>query len=341
MKKTIPKAIEPSSGASRGRRWRTFGYVLLISASLMLLGTSAIHRMNRSPTPTNVPWEITAILQLLAFGLAVSGVKSLKHGKQIAVQSAEDILARDLRAPVVYLRSFQDDPLTARGTLDPAIGAGVLVVAGLFEQLNRLGGLTSEEEQLGEALREVGPFVAIGKPGEPLPQLGAARTYMANDEWQDKVRDLMERAALIVLRAGTTEGIGWEIKTALESASPQRAIILLPFDQKQYEIFRTRTEGYLKLRLPDYPRKWWNPAAGSVRAILYFDSDRRPHFQAVKLRFGALNLVPAFHTVLQPAFEQLHLKVAPPVQRLRNIMIIFVFSVVGLFILGLVAITFI
>jgi len=61
--------------------------------------------------------------------------------------------AADTRAPVVYLRSFHFDKRLARRPL--AIG--------------RVVSIYTEEEQLVQAAREVGPIVALGRPGERLP----------------------------------------------------------------------------------------------------------------------------------------------------------------------------
>ena len=60
-------------------------------------------------------------------------------------------------APVLYLRSFADDGCAAR----------------------RYGALT-EEEQLAKALAWVGPLLAVGRPGEVLPHVGAQRIYVAD-----------------------------------------------------------------------------------------------------------------------------------------------------------------
>ena len=57
----------------------------------------------------------------------------------------------------------------------------------------------TEEEQLAEAMKDVGPFVAIGRPGEALPELGAGRPYASHAEWQDQVGQLISKAQLVVL----------------------------------------------------------------------------------------------------------------------------------------------
>ena len=72
---------------------------------------------------------------------------------------------------------------------------------------------------MAEILAHVGPVVAIGKPGEPLPELGAARLYVADDQWQAKVIELMGKAALVVIRLGASPGLLWEIEQSLAQAA--------------------------------------------------------------------------------------------------------------------------
>jgi hypothetical protein len=50
-----------------------------------------------------------------------------------------------------------------------------------------LSGLT-QEEQLVEALKPAGPVVAVGRPGERLPPVGARRIYLVDDESANPAR---------------------------------------------------------------------------------------------------------------------------------------------------------
>ena len=42
----------------------------------------------------------------------------------------------------------------------------------------------------------VGPVLAIGRPGEKLAHLGAARLYVSDDDWQNVAHRLMASAQL-------------------------------------------------------------------------------------------------------------------------------------------------
>lgn len=45
----------------------------------------------------------------------------------------------------------------------------------------------TEEEELAAVMNEIGPFVAIGCPGEELPELGAYRIYVQREDWREEV----------------------------------------------------------------------------------------------------------------------------------------------------------
>ena len=62
-----------------------------------------------------------------------------------------------------------------------------------------------------------GPFVAIGEPGERLPDLGAARAYFSDHEWQAAVLDWIGRARTIVIIVGKTRWVTWELQRVIAS----------------------------------------------------------------------------------------------------------------------------
>lgn len=84
------------------------------------------------------------------------------------------------------------------------------------------------EENLKAVVAPIGPFVAIGAPGEPLPQLGAARAYFTNDTWQSEVIEWMNVAQLIVVVAGPTRSLRWELDTILNRNAWAKLLILMP-----------------------------------------------------------------------------------------------------------------
>jgi hypothetical protein len=92
----------------------------------------------------------------------------------------------------------------------------------------RYGTKKRSEELVVDLLSPQGPVVAIGRPGEKVPRLGAARLYVG-DNWKDVVRSLMERSQLIVMFAGTTPGFAWEIAEVFKKAPFVPTVLLLPY----------------------------------------------------------------------------------------------------------------
>jgi hypothetical protein len=91
-----------------------------------------------------------------------------------------------------------------------------------------LRGRTRLEAAIADEIARLGPFVAIGRPGEVLPQLGAARAYFSDDEWQAAVADWIARARLIVVIAGTTPWVRWELGEIARAGQVGRLLVLLP-----------------------------------------------------------------------------------------------------------------
>lgn len=70
--------------------------------------------------------------------------------------------------------------------------------------------------------------MAVGKPGETLPPLGAERVYLGDDDWQGVVRDLIAKSDPIILIAGTTPWVRWELASILGQSRLERAVIVFP-----------------------------------------------------------------------------------------------------------------
>jgi hypothetical protein len=189
-----------------------------------------------------------------AFFKAVRRVRRL--GKRYAAMryttvDAQERLLRDARPPVLYLRSFleefPDDPLRAD--------------------------LMTDEELLDHVLKGTGPMIAIGRPGEPLPPLGASRFYLPDEEWQGAVKDLMRRARIILIKPGLAHNLAWEIETAAALAAPEKLLFPLLDDSVRdrhfYKGFRNIILEKMKVSLPE--------EVG--RAIfLCFREDKTPYF---------------------------------------------------------------
>jgi hypothetical protein len=167
---------------------------------------------------------LAALVLNLGTGLGIRLV--WRRAQRLAAVDANERLKHDPRAPVLYLRSFQDDsaPLgtgadmlfQVRSSAPSAKPEEGGALARAWRRITK-GPVTSTggrlEELLASQVRGVGPFVAIGAPTEPLPELGAARAYFSNDTWQSAIIRWVDLAGLIITVIGPTKWIRWELDT--------------------------------------------------------------------------------------------------------------------------------
>jgi len=85
--------------------------------------------------------------------------------------------------------------------------------------------VTRPEQILARELRRCGPVIAIGRPDERLPELGAARIYASNDRWRDKIADVAHVSQLVVCATGTSEGLAWELSHMIATEPPEKLVL--------------------------------------------------------------------------------------------------------------------
>jgi hypothetical protein len=221
------------------------------------------------------------ILALAGIGTAlfVTARLAYNEGRQNVLVAEAARSAEDPRSPVLYLRPFRDDPAGSREL--PSAGGLVFWV---FPA-------RSEEDLFARALAKVGPFLAIGEPGQPFRQIGAARFDVRAETWQEMVSALLRRARLVVLRCGDSEGFWWEAELALRTLEPRRLVLLIPFDRDDYERFCTRAQPHVPAPLPPFPESVHERLAGTAWGALYF----RPDWQAKWAIFTAQPGTMAYH----------------------------------------------
>jgi hypothetical protein len=169
--------------------------------------------------------------------------------------------------------------------------------------------LTTEEEQLRDALQPFGDLVAIGKPGESLPTPGAAKQYAADDEWKGIVTDKMKKAPLVVIKAGSSEGLRWELREAIRILDPKRLLILInSMKKKEYQNFKQFADQILEVKFPTFEEI---QRFGKVLGFLQFSEKWKPDFLRLRLpflRFGSKPQRRLFTYTLRPIFEKFNLE---------------------------------
>jgi hypothetical protein len=204
----------------------SIGYPLrLVGRTLLVVGVISAILMTGFLRSAKIIEEIGLFSLIICYALATLlsflGLYLNHTGKKLTAKTAEEEMSKDTRNPVLYLRSFIDDVVAAK-----VVKRSPLERIWLPQHLTL--SVVTEEELIAIELSRIGPCVAVGSPGEKLPPLGMKRMYFDHDEWEEGVRQLMLRAELIVMRAGSTPGFLWELKTAVDSVSPKKLLILIP-----------------------------------------------------------------------------------------------------------------
>jgi hypothetical protein len=236
--------------------------------------------------------------------MATFGLFLYNRGRKVSSPSASKVLDHDTRAPVLYLRSFLDDDVASSPSPARNIGGAQVFTTA-----------ATQEEQVAAVLSSAGPVVAVGRPGESLPELGATRLYFQDNEWRDEVSALMQRARLIVIRAGSSENLLWEIMTAVRMNRPQQSIFLIPLEPSKYDQFTALAGSLLPHGLPPWPSGFFPSktppelANLDIKAVVHFDSDwhgtlnvLRPTKASTR---GARPLEKTFAEAIQPVFRTL------------------------------------
>ena len=267
-------------GSVRASRRRRRGVLVkLIAANVLLICMAVAMLQDAGALDTLVEryWPL-ALAALAAFVLAARwGFRTLRSGWKYDAPTAGEILAADPRPPVVYLRPFDADAQVLPATRGAARLTGWLNYAASV----------SPEQELALILARVGPVIAIGRPGERLPELGAARRYVSDDEWQEVIRGLITEAALVVIRAGDTPNLWWELEHAVRAAARRVVIVALgplpEFDRRFAQAFGVPRRG-------PQPRPWpavhllklLFPLSQHMGRIISFDAHGLPHEDALR-----------------------------------------------------------
>ena len=165
----------------------------------------------------------------------------INTGRRLMKAGAEMPLTGNAKRSVVYLRMFSTD------SRDPPVIPSRNYLRAVMTSTN--------EAQFRVACRDIGSFIAVGRPGDRLEPLGADRIYLPpSANWQDAVIELIEAAELVIVRAGASDGrsdqsqggLLWEISSVVAHVPPEKILIFLPYPARRSE--RKRNAAYQAFR---------------------------------------------------------------------------------------------
>ncbi len=243
----------------KGRAWQSLALILsLLALTGVYLGALAsigfaiefVRYIATSVAPR-------ALLPLIA-GIVFVGfaVRAARAGQLALHPTAQELLDLDDRPPVVLLRSFEDDDLKFEEEKVSLAGIvyshdyprAMKFAKGFAQFVNEVvrfellptdfgewvqKDMSPFESRMEKHLREFGPVVAIGKPGEDREVRGASRDYLTDEDWKTHVRGWLEKARLIVAIGGQSEGLRWELEQILKEGFADKLVILLPPKKKR------------------------------------------------------------------------------------------------------------
>ena len=238
---------ERNTVVAQVRQNKTFGLALRVFA--IIAGFAVLFLIMY--LKEELGWRINHLAAL--FAPFVVGSIFWSWGSRHLAPLADEVLASDARPPVLYLRSFANENFVVEA-----------------------------EQSLAEMFESVGPFVAIGAPGERLPPLGAARLYLEDDNWKSKVQELLNRAGFVLIYGGSTKGLGWEIGQVVRMAHPSKVVIMVPNSPETYESFRIIASNAADIFLPPFPGKdMLKYASTGLAGFISFDDNWGPYFKSL------------------------------------------------------------
>ncbi|MEU6561967.1 hypothetical protein [Nocardia nova] len=263
-----PADVEQSP--RRGRWYDTLGWVAITLGGAGFGFAAQDDADTTSTMPTTWIWVASVVL-------TVAGAWAVLRGRRHLMPVLDSLRGLPGNERIVlFLREFKDDPAFHR-----SIGTRFLWLRAIFTgQPLTAADLHTEEQQIATAVASFGRMVALGNPSDSLPPLGVERAYAADATWRGEVLAALGRAELVVLAAGSSRNLAWEVERIIERGVPTRLVLTVGHDREKYERFRWALGGYFPRGLPEYPTPGLRQRvlkSYSVRAVIWFDEDWTPH----------------------------------------------------------------
>ena len=162
--------------------------------------------------------ELETVAKLLAGFAAVVWLAATitNLGRRFAATAIAEMRQVDRRKPLFLIRSFRDDMTTIARPLSWR------AFLGGFQMRLTL------EETVVNALWRFGPVITIGRPGDRLRPLGAAREYLGEDEWRPRVHEYLTESQALVTILGATLNLTWEYERVAEHKLAGRLMAIVP-----------------------------------------------------------------------------------------------------------------
>ena len=242
----------------------------VVGALLILLGIVLL----RAATSAGLAGGDKFIAILVGLVCSVAGVWLYRFSRKLTAKTWEDVARRDLRPPILYLRSFVKDKAGQRASMQAGWKKLIYLVTAV--PVNQ----TTQDEQMQLGFADIGPLQAVARPGAVLKPVGLPIIRIKDTDWKRKVSGLMHRAGLVVVRVGgDTDGLNWEIAQVFKETAITRILFLLPPSQEEYQAFAVKLRPVIEKELPEYKV---SADVGGFSGLLYFTANGAPMIEGVK-----------------------------------------------------------
>jgi hypothetical protein len=75
--------------------------------------------------------------------------------------------------------------------------------------------------------------------------------YFGDEDWQDAIKRWLSECAAVVIEAGTSGGLNWEIIQVVNKVNPTKVVLLLPLTNAEYRVFLNAVTRLFPKPLPD------------------------------------------------------------------------------------------
>jgi hypothetical protein len=195
-----------------------FGLWQAGSLCLVIFFTNKVHAL-----------AVSVICGVIGFKTIEKGAEMFVGARRYMLPTFEEVERVDQRLPILYLRPFVMDDVRATGQYSLEARKGRVLT---WRVLNSSFWTEAREWTLEEVLCKgigiAGPVVAMGRPGEALPRLGAVRKYCETQDWQSEVLEFFRRCSFACLMIGDSETLVWEFGRIVEHGDESRVILIIP-----------------------------------------------------------------------------------------------------------------
>lgn len=158
--------------------------------------------------------------------LLVAGHAVFAGGKRLAARAIWKPEKRDPDgAPILFLRGFNDDRFDFKRPKWQLP----------LRWFDLWAFRRNADEALVDEVAKFGPVVALGRPGEAARPFGALRHYSSDEVWKETILETARNARMIVLAAGDSPGLQWEIKMLGDEKLLPRTVLLFDPDPARDE----------------------------------------------------------------------------------------------------------